>query len=363
MARSYATIAGLFLAAACASPPSRTTAVGRIHISYADSTRTDWDGRGPRPLQTTVWYPALPGSRQIEWSVGVFRFGHAAPGATFADAARRPLVVLSHGTGGSAAQLSWLAEQLAAAGFIVAGVDHHGNTATEPAYRPHGFVLPWERARDLSVLIDRLVADPAIGPHIDTTRIGAAGFSLGGYTVLALAGAHSSFVRWQRRCGARADDPGCALPPEAPFTHADVDSLARTDAPFRAGMAHGEQPTGDARIRAVYAMAPALVPAIDTASLAAIRLPVRVVLGGADTQVVPGPTATALARFVPDVAIEELPGVAHYAFLAPCTWRGRVVLRSLCADAGAARIALHDRVAADAAQFFRSWLEPSVAHR
>jgi predicted dienelactone hydrolase len=334
-----------------------------MHRSYADSTRTDWDGRGLRPLETTVWYPAASGSREAEWTAGAFHFGRGAPGAAFADAARRPLVVLSHGTAGSAAQLSWLAEALAAAGFVVAAVDHHGNTATEERYRPHGFVLPWERARDLSVVIDRLFADPVVRPHIDETRVGAAGFSLGGYTVLALAGAHLTFADWQRRCAAQPDGPGCTLPPEAPFTRADLDSLARADAPFRAGVTRGEQPTRDARIRAVYAMAPALVPALDTASLRAIAVPVRVVLGGADTQVLPGPTAAMLARFVPSAAVEQLPGIAHYAFLAPCTWRGRVFVRALCSEGGTARVTLHHRISADAVRFFRGWLAPSAAHR
>jgi predicted dienelactone hydrolase len=350
----------LALAVACSVTPSRrSTPVGRLQRRYADSARTDWDGRGPRPLVATIWYPAAAGSEEAEWQGGVFRFGHSARDAAFADAARRPLIVLSHGTGGSAAQLSWLAEALAAHGFVVAGVNHHGNTAAEDRYWPAGFVLPWERARDLSVLIDRLAADSVVGPHVDTTRLGAAGFSLGGYSVLALAGARLSFRDWRHRCAARPDAPGCALPPEATFTLGDVDSLARTDAPFRAGVARGEQPTYDPRVQAVYAMAPALVSALDTASLAAIRLPVRVVLGGADTQVPPGPTAVALARVLPGAGVETRAGVAHYSFLAPCTWRGRLFVRALCADGGAARVALHDSVALDVVRFFTQQLRPA----
>jgi predicted dienelactone hydrolase len=103
-------------------------------------------------------------------------------------------------------------------------------------------------------------------------------------------------------------------------------------------------------------MAPALVPALDTASLAAIQLPVHVVLGGADTQVLPGPTAAALARFVPGVAIDQLPGVVHYAFLAPCTWRGRLFVRPLCSEGGSGRVLLHDRVSRDAVRWFSDQL-------
>jgi len=115
-----------------------------------------------------LWYPAAAGSVESEWYVGVFRFGRNALEAPFADTRRHPLIVLSHGTGGSAAQLSWLAGALVNTGFVVAAVNHHGNTATEDTAWPQGFVLPAERARDLIVLIDRLLADtqPIRDPRI-----------------------------------------------------------------------------------------------------------------------------------------------------------------------------------------------------
>lgn len=358
---NFLCIAGIcVLASACDVSRGRPVPVGRALRAYTDSTRTDWSGRGPRPLAATVWYPAAKGSRESDWRIGVFNFGSGALDAPFADGVRRPLVLLSHGTGGSAAQLSWLAEGLVAGGFIVAAVNHHGNTAAEERYMPHGFVLPWERARDLSVLLDRLARDAAIGPHLDTTRVGAAGFSLGGYTVLALAGARYPFADWRRRCAAMPAAPGCVLPPEAPFTLLALDSLARTDGPFQASLARGELPTLDARIRAVFAMAPALVPALDTASLQAIQVPVRVVLGSADAQVPPGPTAAVLVRFIPGAVVETLPGVVHYAFLAPCTLRGRLFVRALCADGSTDRGVLHDTVVHQAVEFFRQRL---VANR
>jgi predicted dienelactone hydrolase len=55
-------------------------------------------------------------------------------------------VLLSHGPGGAASDLGWLAETLARAGYAVAGVDHHGNTSTEP-YVAEGFAFIWEQAQ------------------------------------------------------------------------------------------------------------------------------------------------------------------------------------------------------------------------
>ena len=345
------------LAAGCADPSTRSVPVGRMHRAFVDSTRPAWEGEGARPLAATVWYPAAPGSVESNWSIGVFEFGRSAVDAAIAPSEPRPLVVLSHGTGGSAAQMSWLAESLAAAGFVVAAVNHHGNTAAEDRPAPHGFVLPWERARDVSTLIDRLLADPAIGPRIARERIGVAGFSLGGYTALASAGARLTFDDWQRYCASHATQPGCTLPPEATFTRADVDALARSDAKFQASVARATEHHADPRIRAVFAIAPALLPMVQPASLQAVQVPVRIVLGEADTQVPAASNARYLARHMPRAVVTRLPGVGHYAFLAPCTLRGRLVAREVCSDGnGIDRRELHARTGEDATRFFRMHL-------
>lgn len=212
-------MAACLLLAACSEEPDRIHPVGRSFESFVDNERQAWFGAGSRPLRTTIWYPAVAGSRESEWQVGVFRAGWTAPDSDMMDRPEQmPLVVLSHGTGGAAAQLSWLAEHLASNGYLVAAVNHHGNTAAEGAYAPEGFMLWWERALDVSDVIDKLLGDPRLGPRIDTSRIGVAGFSLGGYTVLATAGARINRDQWKRYCSDKPADPTCSLPPEAPFS-------------------------------------------------------------------------------------------------------------------------------------------------
>lgn len=325
--------------------------MGRRHLAWVDTTRTDWDGRGPRPLDVTIWYPAARGSVELPWAAGVFRFGWTAPDAAWADTLRHPVILLSHGTGGSAAQHSWLAEALVQAGFVVAGVNHHGNTAVEDRYRLPGFVLPWERALDLSAILTQMSADTALAAHLDTARVGAAGFSLGGYTVVALAGGWFSYEGRARTCREHPDAPYCTLPPEAPFTLADVDSVSRVDPAFQASVARSRHPATDPRIRAIFAMAPAGVPLMDSASLAGIALPVRVLLGARDQQVDAPGTEAVLARLLPRAEVSVL-DAAHYDFLGECTAKGQVVLHALCAGGGAPRAALHRQAAAAAVTFF-----------
>ncbi|MBK8006399.1 MAG: hypothetical protein IPK12_21580 [Gemmatimonadetes bacterium] len=351
-----AAVLGALLLLGCADrAPERTSPVGRRHLAWMDSTRTDWDGRGPRPLDVTVWYPAAQGSVELPWAAGVFRFGWSAQNAAWADTRRHPLVLLSHGTGGSVAQHSWLAEALVQAGFVVAGVNHHGNTAVEGLYRLPGFVLPWERALDLSALLTQLAADSALAPHLDTARVGAAGFSLGGYTVVALAGGWFSYEARARTCAERPEAPYCTLPPEAPFTLADVDSVSRVDPVFQASVARSRRPVTDARIRAILAMAPAGMPLMDSASLAGITVPVRVLLGTRDRQVDAPGTEAVLARLLPRARVSVL-DAAHYDFLGQCSPKGQVVLRALCAGGGAPRAELHRQAAEAAVTFFSQTL-------
>src|SRR5687767_6600613 len=153
-----------------------------------------WRGAETHALVTTIWYPASAGTSMAEHYVGppaapLFTLGSWADDGPMLQG-RFPLVTLSHGTGGSAEIMSWLARDLASRGYIVAGVNHPGSNAVEP-YTAEGFMLWWERARDVSAVIDLVLADPPIGPHIDANRIGAMGFSLGGYTALVLAGART----------------------------------------------------------------------------------------------------------------------------------------------------------------------------
>src|SRR5205823_9387252 len=174
---------------ACAEPPQRVNPVGLSFAAYEDTARRSWTGPRDRPLATAVWYPAALGSRESDWRVAFFNAGWNAQKAPLSAATtKRALIVLSHGTGGGAAGMAWLAETLAPNGYIVAAVNHHGNTAAARSDQLQGFILLWDRAGVTSALIDTLLADPQFGPHIDPSRIGVAGFSLGGYTALATVG-------------------------------------------------------------------------------------------------------------------------------------------------------------------------------
>lgn len=180
-------------------------AVGYSVRQFTPGEDYNWRGSQDHTLSAIVWYPSEDTTEEEDQYIGppdapLFYAGRVAKDATFAPSfGQYPLLALSHGTGGSALQMAWLATYLAARGYIVVAVNHPGNNAVT-GYAPQGFVEGWERAKDISTAISALLADPRFGPKIDPGRIGAAGFSFGGYTMMELAGATTDFPRLLAWC-------------------------------------------------------------------------------------------------------------------------------------------------------------------
>jgi predicted dienelactone hydrolase len=323
----------------------------------------NWRGAGMHALLEVIWYPAEsdadPKPQRIP-PVGpaIFEASPAAPEAKIAASpAKLPLILLSHGTGGTAQTLAWFATALAAHGYIVVGVNHPGNNAMEP-YTVQGFTLWWERAKDLSTVLDDILADPDFGPHVDRRRIGGAGFSLGGYTMIELAGGKTSREHYAKVCRATPDQVSCRPPPEFPDLIAKSNALAATDPAYAKALHEDGASYRDSRIRAVFTMAPALSPAFAPASLKTIAIPVAIVAGAQDSIVPVDANAKYDAAQIPHAALTIFPGeVDHYVFVDECTEVGRSSLPLLCVDRPAVdRAAIHDEAIDLAAKFFASHL-------
>ena len=351
-------IAAFLSVTSCSKAPERKNPVGREFRSFFDTERVSWLGEGSRPLATTIWYPASLNSVESEWNIGVFQAGWNALNADIVSSPKTlPLIILSHGTGGAALQLSWLAEILASNGYLVVAVNHHGNTAAEDAYLPQGFMLWWERAQDISSVIDQLLSDAKFGPRIDSTRIGAAGFSLGGYTVMSIAGARTELAQWKAFCKDKKTNPICTLPPEAGFSIAELESLIKNDSKVKSSVARSNGFYRDKRVQAVYSIAPVQGPAFTKSSLAHISIPVRIIVGTRDDQAIPEFNAELIASAIPNSELELLPNVAHYTFLARCSLKGKLFVSELCSDPeGIDREKIHNKVGADVLEFFAKTL-------
>jgi predicted dienelactone hydrolase len=342
--------------ATCAQPkPTGDMTAGAAARRFVFQGDFDWRGAATQALLATVWYPAAPRSRMSDHGIGsvespLFRLGAWADDAPLATG-RFPLIVLSHGTGGSAQIMSWLGRGLAARGYIVAAVNHPGNNALEP-YTPEGFLVWWERAVDLTKTIDLMLRDQEFGPAIDKDRIGAAGFSLGGYTVIALAGGRTAPEQFRAFCESpRAE--GCSDPPEFPGLFAKWAELEGSSLPFRQALTRARESVRDVRVRSVFAIAPALGPAFIEESLRDFSIPVAIVAGLNDRHVPVASNAEALARLIPSSQLTLVPDASHYTFLATCTEAGRSAQPALCSDTmGLDRDSIHQRTTELTVRFF-----------
>ncbi|WP_114855345.1 hypothetical protein [Brachybacterium sp. YJGR34] len=271
-------------------------------LDLTDPARRAYSGDGPRPVRTHLWR---------------------------ADDPAAPFVLVSHGTGGDAQSLHRVIDGIVAAGCSVAAVDHHGNTFTQP-YVAEAFVRWWDRALDLSRVLD--VLDPA-GP------VGAAGFSIGGYTVAALLGA-----RVDRALFTGLVSGEVPAPPTPEFPGIVEHLRAEHSADERAAWAEPATASyRDDRVAAGYLLCP-LGVFVASDSLATVARPTAVRWGGGDTSVPPASNALRYAAGIPGADARELgTDAGHYAFIdGP--------------DGGDP--ALQQEVAADAAAFFRRTLRP-----
>src|SRR3569833_78155 len=156
--------------------------IGETTLHFNDVSRQ-------RPLITEVWYPTKDSIKKHDTGFQPFAKIEAVKDAAISG--KYPLIMISHGTGGGRLTLEWLADILVQNGFMVAAVDHWGNTYDNKI--AIDFVTPWERPQDVSFVLTGLLKDPKFGPVIDQDRIGAAGFSIGGYTMIALAGGRLNY--------------------------------------------------------------------------------------------------------------------------------------------------------------------------
>lgn len=247
-----------------------------------DASRPNWQGTGDRPIAWSAWYPTKDTGDIAELSGQFFDLGDVIWNATLTAQTNLPVVMLSHGTGGTAESLGWLARALACKGHVVIGANHHGNTGVDQ-YHAAGFLCWWERAADLSVLLTSLGSSEFFAQRLDFDNVSAVGFSLGGYSVLALAGAQSSTVEFETWL--RINNITTRGPKEFPDAVDQIPVLARTSEPFQQSWARQGNDFTDSRIASLVAIAPAPpVRAFTPQSVAQIQLPVTILTGNADSE-------------------------------------------------------------------------------
>ncbi len=289
-------------------------------------------------MKIDVWYPASAPASDND--VGLFTQS-VAPNAPVAGEGLG-LVVMSHGTGGSAEGHYDTALALAGAGFVVAAVEHPGDN-----YRDSSKATQVElRPAALKLAVDVMLRDWSGRAAIDPGRIGAFGFSSGAFTVLAAAGGVPDLTRIAPYCATHMWTYVCEVLKAHPVPEG------------RAALR--EAWVADPRIRAVVAAAPAIGFTFDRAGLAGVRVPVQLWRAEFDS-ILPSPDYVEPVRDAlpqpPEYRIAQ--GADHFDFLAPCSDALARVAPAICKSrAGFDREDFHDQFNAVVVAFFLRTLPP-----
>jgi predicted dienelactone hydrolase len=288
------------------------------------------------PLEVGVWYPSEASAAPQR--LGLFEQTVADRGAV---AGRDlPLIVMSHGTGGSFEGHYDTALALAEAGFVVAAVTHTGDS-----YRDQSQSTRLEnRPRHIKVVIDYMLASWAHREALDPARVGVFGFSAGGFTALVAIGGTPDMLTVAPYCAAHPDEWACRM-----LRDHKVD-LSTNSSQAEANWVH------DPRIVAAVIAAPAVGYAFSAEGLSAVTAPIQLWRGDRD-EILPQPNyAQAVYDRLPaKPEYHVVANAGHFAFLAPCTPALAARVPEICRDPdGFDRAAFHREFNPAVVAFFKA---------
>lgn len=328
----------LLILGACQSTnkaPNRPLAdnIGVRTAKYSDEKRG-------RPVLVEIWYPTSQSGPIDHPEDPVWEHPKEIRDVPIADG-KYPLILMSHGHGGDRRDRSWLVEYLVKNGFIVASVEHYGNSWR--SYNPVLTLRFWERAKDISFAISSLVKDAMLKKHVDSSRIGFVGYSLGGMTGLALGGAKVHNIK---------QIAVEYLKKYKEFDKINLELVENTDF----SEAHGN--FEDRRIKALALLSPAAF-AIPSESLRKIKVPMALVASEEDEILPHEDHALKIVESVRPTRLKLFKDkVSHYVFLNRVSDVGKSLLRpdiqteKIQTD----RVKVHEEVGRFLTEFFKEHL-------
>ena len=190
-------------------------------------------------MPVDVWYPATEAHRGQDMDTATMDTYEMVPGMgktsqhavkdAEALSGKYPLVVFSHGFGGERRQSTFFCTHLASHGYVVAAMDHVGNTTVDMISGASGAGDPTvidqfiaSRPQDASFVISQML-DGASGHTVLPDQVGMSGHSFGGWTTLRT-------LETDTRIKA-----ALPLAPAGGFTRVDPDNVMATTLSFQWG--------------------------------------------------------------------------------------------------------------------------------
>lgn len=275
------------------------------------------------PLTAGIWYPVVASANKVV-------------------AGRHALVLMSHGGGGTYDGHSDTAIALARAGIVAAAVTHAGDALDDQSK----VLQLWRRPAQLRRLADYMLNDWQWHRKIDAARVGAFGFSNGGFTVLVAVGGVPQLSQIGPYCEAHPDHDLCTA-----LARAGVKAPNGSVVPPGAWLA-------DRRIKAAVLAAPAFGFAFDRMGLSGVSAAIQLWRAELDRHQ-PDPFYEEAIRQAlptsPEYHVVERAG--HYDFLPPCGAQMSRAVPAVCSSApDFDRRAFHEQFNREVIRFFRAAL-------
>jgi predicted dienelactone hydrolase len=308
----------------------RAENIGVRTFKYVDLKRD-------RPVLVELWYPTLHTGPFDEPIDTAWIHPKEIRDVPICEG-KFPLVLMSHGHGGDRRDRSWLAEFLVKNGFVVASIEHHGNSRR--TMNPILSIRFWERARDVSFTIDEILKDSFLKTRIDPKRIGFVGYSMGGMTGLALAGGIAQNVK---------EIVKSQIASSGHFDPRLVDKIDFSEA---------QKDFSDRRIGAMVLLSPATF-VFPPNSLKNLKVPVALVASEGD-EVLPHHEHAfkIITHLVPRKLMLLGDKASHYVFLNRVSEVGKELINEYVhtAEIELDRLTVHKKVGAFVSDFFREQL-------
>jgi predicted dienelactone hydrolase len=311
-------------------PVARADGVGFSIVSVANPPFDD--------LQVGIWYPTKAAAS--EQDVGLFTQVVAKDAAV--SGGSHPLIVMSHGNGGTFESHYDTALALARAGFVVAAMTHTGDNYKDQSQATHLTIRP----QAIHTVIDYMLTTWPGHTAIDPGKVGAFGFSIGGFTVLVSIGGIPDLSRVAPYCAGHAATYVCKLLAAHPVPAGE--------------QVHDTDWIADPRIKAAVIVAPAIGFTFSRSGLKHVQVPVQLWRAGDDT-ILPSPDYVEPVRDAlprrPEYHV--VAGADHFDFLAPCSEPLARVAPMICQEHGGFnRVAFHRTFDRDVVRFFTKTLHP-----
>ena len=270
-----------------------------------------------KAVPVEVWYPTrltLPG--EVYW-YGLFGAEAHRDAEWSGDASEKlPLVVLSHGDKGSRGSLVWLAQFLAEKGYIVLAPDHPGNAYGD--VDPVASFEIWKRPVTISRVLDWALEQSPFKARVNREQIAVVGFSLGGYTALALAGVRWDLGKFKKSCDTESTGQDC--------------SFLSQSRNFAEETQFAEQDLSDKRIGSVVSIAPAWGPGVIEDSAKKVSVPLLLVASEDDEVLSWKANASHYAELFTGEKNHWVKRGGHWVYLSRCATDKKQFAPELCGE-------------------------------